>query len=478
MSVANRGRVSQAISWSAVDLLVRSGLNAAVLIVLARVLAPADFGLMAMLALFVALATLLVDSGFSLALIQRQGASHVDESTIFFFTVGMAVVVAALLSALAPWIANFYKQPILREMTWWMALNLFLNSFGTIHTALLTKNLDFRTLAKATGSASVISGCVALILALQGFGVWSLIGQALAFTVTMVMLLWLLHPWRPIWIFDSTSLRSYFGFGGYVLWSGLLNVMYRNLYALLIGKMHPVEDVGYYSQARRVQDLPVRALTGIVDRVSFPVFASVANNKSRLTRMLSKAITAIFFVTAPLMVGLAVLVEPLTVLVFGDKWLPMAPVLEALAIAGLVSPLNQMNLNALKAQGYAALNAKIQLIRVGIAIFLLLVTSPYGIVAVAYGQALASLLAFVVNTYYTRKYLDYGGLAQLRDVLPYLAACVPMAILVWLTSHIPFESGALSVPTSVLVGAASYILICRMSRLEALDHFLNMLRRR
>src|SRR5690606_36150526 len=197
----------------------------------------------------------------------------------------------------------------------------------------------------------------------------------------------------------------------------------------------------------------VKVLTSIVARVSFPVFSGMSGDKARLAITLSKAIRTIFFVTAPSMVGLIMLSAPLVTFLFGEKWLPMAPVLEALAIAGLAAPLSQMNLNVLKAQGYAVLNAKIQLIRLGIAIFLLLVTSPYGIVAVAYGQALASLLALVVNTYYTDKHLNYGYAKQLLDVLPYLAACVPLAIVLWLIGQVDFESTAILLGASMIAGA-------------------------
>ena len=402
--MADRFRIGQAVGWSVIDVLVRHGLNFIVLVVLARTLSPADFGLVAMLALFVAVAGLLIDSGFGQALIQRQQTSLTDESTIFFFTLAMGAFIALLLCALAPWIATFYGQPLLKQMTYWMALNLFLNAFGTIHTTLLTKELNFKTITKAGVVAAVVSGGVAVFMAMHGWGVWSLVGQVLAATITTVLLLWLMHPWRPQWAFSSSSLRSFFKFGGFLLWTGLLSTLYSNLYALLIGKMHSVQDVGFYSQAQRLQQLPVSVITGVVGRVAFPVFSAVADDKLRLARGMRKALLSVMFINIPLMLGLMVLADQLVLTLLGSAWLPSVPVLQVLAVGGLLWPLHALNIDVLKAQGHSALNARIQAVKLTIAITLLVATSPYGIVAIAYGQVFASLIVFFINAYYSKSF--------------------------------------------------------------------------
>ncbi|RMG97586.1 MAG: lipopolysaccharide biosynthesis protein, partial [Chloroflexi bacterium] len=297
-------RIGKAVFWNALDLLTRSGLKLVVLVVLARWLRPADFGLFAMLAIFVAIAQLLIESGFSQALIQRQDSTHADESSIFFFNLMMGAVVAVLLCLASPGVAAFYAQPLLEPMTCWMALNLFINTFGGIHTALLQKELDFETLTKVGFFATLVSSGVALGMAASGWGVWSLVGQVLANTIVSVILLWLLHAWRPTWMFSFATLRSYFRFGGWLLWTSLLYVIYTNLYAMMIGKLHAVQDVGYYTQARRLQQIPINIVTSMAGRVSFPVYASVAADKQKLARGLSKATRAVVFVTLPLMLAI------------------------------------------------------------------------------------------------------------------------------------------------------------------------------
>lgn len=475
--MVNHLQVKKAVSWSMIDVFIRYGLNFLVLIVLARILSPSDFGLVAMLALFVAVSGLLIDSGFSQALIQRQQTTLIDESTIFFFTLVMGALIALILCALAPWIAAFYGQPLLERMTYWMALNLFLNAFGTIHTTLLTKGLDFKTITKAGVVATIVSGGVAVFMAMHGWGVWSLVGQAIATTITTVIMFWLLHPWRPLRVFSFSSLRSFFKFGGFLLWTGFFSTLHINLYALLIGKLHPVQEVGFYSQAQRLQQLPVNIMTNVVGRVAFPVFAAASEDKARLARGMRKALTSVMFINIPLMLGLLLLAEPLVLTLFGTKWLPSVPVVQVLAVAGLMWPLHALNINVLTAQGHSSLNARIQFIKLTIAISLLLIASPYGILAIAYGQVVSSLLAFFVNAHYSRIFLNYGGLAQLRDVLPYLAASVPMVLSIWVVGWTLKLSAQIELFAAVLIGSATYLMVCKLAKLEALESLVVMIRK-
>lgn len=473
-----RDKISRAVSWSAVDLLIRNGLSLLILVVLARILSPADFGLVAMLALFVAVGNLLIDSGFGQAIIQRQKSSLTDESTIFYFTLIMGAVIALILCLVAPLIALFYGQPVLEEMAYLMALNLFLNAFGTMHTTLLTKELNFKTISIAGASATLVSGGVAIIMALQGWGVWSLVGQVLASTIMMVTMLWLLHPWRPVWVFSFLSLRSYFSFGGFVLWTGILSTIHTNLYALIVGKLHSIQDVGYYSQARRLQLLPVNIMTTIVSRVAFPVFSAFSDDKARLARGMRKALTSVMFINIPLMLSILMLSEDLVLVLFGEKWLPSAPVLYVLAVAGLVFPFNALNIDVLKAQGHSALNARIQLIRLTIGISLLIMTSPFGIVAIAYGHVIASLLALLVNTHYTKKFLNYGALAQLRDIVPYVAASAPMILVILLVMQYAGLSSHSELFVAALAGGLTYLMMCKVAGLEAIEDLAAMINSR
>jgi O-antigen/teichoic acid export membrane protein len=470
-------KTMSATKWSALDVFLRQGAQFAVSIVLARILVPEDFGVVAMLALFVGVAGIFIDSGFSSALIQRQTITHTDESTVFFFNLGMGAVVALLLCLAAPWIAAFFKQPILIYLSYAMALNLFLSALASIHITLLTKEMNFKTIAKVGGIASLVSGILAIVLASQGFGVWSLVGQALMSSAITVLLLWVWHPWRPTWTFSFVSLSSFFRFGGYLLWTGLLSVINTNLYALLVGKLHSVQEVGFYSQAQRLQQFPVSIMSNVVGRVVFPAFAAVAEDKVSLARMLRKSLISAMFINVPLMLGLIVLAEPLVLVLFGEKWLPSVPVMQVLAIVGMMWPFHLNNVNVLIAQGHTSLNARIELIKLTVAITLLILTSPFGILAIAYGQVLASLLAFFVNTHYSKVMLDYGGFAQIRDIAPYVLSSLPMVLVVWLITRLMYNSVQLELVVAVLAGGLTYLAICKMARLEGIDYLLALWKR-
>ena len=475
--MTNRSQIGQAISWSAIDAFIRYGLNFFVLVVLARMLLPADFGLVAMLALFVNVSSVLIDGGFSQSLIQRQHTSPTDESSIFFFTLITGLLMALILCAFAPWIASFYVQPKLELMAYWMALNLFLNSFCTIHTTLLTKQLDFKTIAKVGAVSTIVSGCVAIYMALYGYGVWSLIGQALASTITTVFMLWLLNPWRPQWLFSIAALKSFFRFGGFTMWTNFVAALYVSLYALLIGKLQSVQEVGFYTQAQRLQQIPVNVMTSVISRVIFPVFAAAAEDKVLLARGLRKGMIMVMFINIPLMLGVMMLAKPLILTLFGAKWLSSVPIMQVLAAAGLLWPLHALNINVLNAQGYSHLFARIQLINLTIAITLLFITSAFGILAIAYGQVVLSFLVFFINAYYTDVFLGYSGLAQLRDILPYFVAAIPMIVTIYFLEWILEAPVQVELLISILGGSLIYLFICKIAQLEIFEFIADFLQK-
>jgi teichuronic acid exporter len=476
--LVHHAKVRSAVGWSVLEIFVRQGLGFVISIVLARILAPEDFGIIAMLAIFLVVASLFIDSGFSQALIQRQGSTHVDESTIFFFNLGMGGLVALVLCLCASWIAGFYHQPILREITFLMAFNLMVNACGSIHTALLSKALDFKTLAKSGVAATLLSGTLAIIMALAGWGVWSLVWQTIVSSLVMVAMLWSLHPWRPQWVFSLASLRSYFRFGGFLLLTGVLNNAYLNLNSLVIGKLYSSRDVGFYSRAQNLQQLPVTLLTSMVGRIAYPVFSQTADDKERLARGMRKAQAAIMLVNIPLMMVFLVLAEPLVLALLGSKWSTVIPVLQILSVGGILWPLNALNLNVLKAQGHSDLNVRILLVKMLIGISLLALASTRGILAIAYAQALASILAFFINAHYSRVFLNYGAWSQLKDLLPLFAAAVPAGLGMWLVVSMADLPAYAELVLAAGAGGVLYLGACHLLHVSALAEMLRLLQSR
>lgn len=467
-----------AVFWSGADVFMRQGLQFFVSILLARLLSPDDFGVLAMLYLFTGIAGLFIDSGFSSALVQRQDITPADESTVFFFNLGAGLVVALGLCWAAPWIAAFFEQPVLQGLTYVMALNLFLGAFGAIQNVLLTKTLNFKLLMKIGVVASLLSGVLAVILAWQGFGVWSLALQTLVSTVITVALLWRWHPWRPQWVFSFTALRSLFRFGGFLLLSGLLDTIYTRLYSVIIGKLFSARELGFYTRAASTQQLPVNVLTNVLNRVAFPVFSAAAADKAQLARGVRKALRTIMLFNIPAMLGLMVVAEPLVITLFGEKWLPSVPILQVLCLAGVLWPLHVINLNVLMAQGHSNLFFRIEVLKKIIGVVAIAVASFYGILAIAWSQVVVGVLCFLLNAHYTGVFLGYSAWNQTRDLLPYLAVSVLMTLAVWPIHLYSVLSPAAQLGLISGVGALVYLLACRLFRLAAFDELWALLARR
>ena len=467
-----RQKTTSAAKWSALDVFMRQGVQFIVFIVLARMLVPEDFGVIAMLTLFIGVAGIFIDSGFSTALVQRKNTTHVDESTVFFFNLGVGAVAGLLLCATAPWIAKFFNQPVLQYLSYAMAFSLFVGAFGSIHTTLLSKEMNFKTTAKVGIVSSVVAGALAIYMANQGYGVWSLAGHTVGLGIVTVLLLWRWHPWRPSWTFSFGSLRSFFRFGGYTMAATLTDVFSTNLYLILIGKMYSIRDVGFYDRAQKTQQLPIMLMMGIINRVAFPTFASVAEDKGRLVRGLRQAQAISMFVNIPALVGIIILAEPLVLTLFGEQWLPCVPILQVLGLGGLLWPLHVLNLNILMAQGRSDLFFKITILKKVLTISLTVAASFYGVMAIAWTQVVVSIIGYFVNTHYTEALLGYGGMKQLRDLAVNFAAVIPMAGVVYLTTDMMQTLPIIELSLASIVGGVVYLLTCRLLRVELLNECL------
>lgn len=471
-------KITRGVLWSAIDVLLRQGSQFVILIVMARILSPDDFGTMALLALFVGLANVFVDGGFGSALIQRQNNTHTDESTVFFFNLVMGLVVLVALCTLAPYIAHLFDKPILRPLTYVMAANVFINAFGSIHTILLTKELNLKLVAKIGGIASALSGGLAVYLALQGFGVWSLAIQTVTTSLFSVLLLWKWHAWRPLRAFSLSSLRSYFRFGGYLLIVSFVDILHTNLYSLLIGKFYQIREVGFYDRAQKTQLLPVNFIMLVINRVAFSTFSSLAEDREKLARAFRKAQRLVMFVNIPLALMMIVLAEPIIQTLFGEKWLPSAPILQVLGISALLWPMHILNTNVLMAQGRSDLFFRIMLIKKTVSISLTVLGSFYGILAIAWAQVAASVFSLVVNAYYSRVFLNYGVFRQVRDLLPCLSLGAFAGAAVWLALRHSDFVYYLDLALGISLGGLIYTAIAYAARINTLSEIIGLVRRR
>lgn len=458
------------------DAFMRQGLQFFISIILARLLSPEDFGLIAIITVFTSLAGLFIDSGFGSALIQKQDTTITDEATVFFFNVGVGALSAIALCLAAPWISGFFEQPALQALTYVMALNLFITSFGSIHRAMLTKKMDFKTSAKITAVSTFLSGLLAILLAWNGVGVWSLAWQILLSTLLTVLMLWVVSPWRPRLIFSLDSLKRLYGFGGYLMLTDLLEVLDTRLQFVLIGKLYAASDLGFYARAQTTRQMPIGMLEGVMSRVAFPVFSEVSIDKDRLVRGIKKATLMMMLINIPIMMGLAVVAEPFVIVLFGERWLPTVPFLQVLCLGGILWPLHVVNLNVLMALGRSDIYFRIGIVKKIISISAVIYASQFGIIAMAWSQVAVGVIAFFINTYYIGTLLGYGARRQTVDLLPYYGAGLIMAACTWFVGQAVHWPSAVELICLTGIGMSVYLLMSWVLKLSALADLLQIFR--
>lgn len=450
--------------WSFFERVGEQGISFVISIILARLLFPEQFGLIAMLWIFISVAIVFVNSGFGQALIQKQDTTHVDECSIFYFNILISFLAAGLLCLAAPWIAAFYKQPLLTPLTRVMSLNLIINAFGIVQITLLKKRIDFKTQLKVSVIALALSGIIGIIMAFNGFGVWSLVGLELSTNLFRTVLLWVFHRWRPAWVFSYASLRVMFAFGSKLLCASLITTIFDNLYLIVIGKIFSAADLGFYSRAKRLQQLPTNNLSSAVMRVTFPVFSSIQDNKAHLKRGVRKVLLMLAMINFPIMIGLAIVAKPLVLVLLTDKWLPCVPYLQLLCLFGMLYPLHTINLNVLLSQGRSDITLRISILENVLKVAFLAITWRWGIEAILWGQIVLSLLCYFMSTHYTARLIKYPIHEQIRDLSPYLGVAGIMGVGVHALEYVITGSVALLLAAQVATGITLFTGLCCIFR--------------
>lgn len=461
--------------WSVVERFSVQGIGFIVMIIMARVLTPADYGLVGELTIFIAVSQSLVDSGFSQALIRKQDRTEVDNSTVFYFNIGVGISLYLLMSFCAPLIARFYSQPILVPLTRLLSLNILINSLVVVQRAQFTIRIDFRTQAKASLTASIVSGCVGITMVYTGHGVWSIVWYQLSNLITNVVMLWILSKWRPQRVYSWKSFRELFGFGSKLALSGIINTIYNNIYLIVIGKVFKASDLGYYTRAHQFADFPSSNVSGIIQRVTFPVLCTIQNDEQRLRNVYRNFLRLAGFVVFPLMVGLAALAHPLINTVLTPKWAFAATLLQVICLSMMWYPIHSINLNLLQVKGRSDLFLKLEIIKKIVGITIMCISVPFGIIAMCWGALASSLIALVINTHYTGKLIDVGFFVQIRDLLPTLAYSFSMGAVVWLVSRL-LPSDLLRLMVGIPIGLIYFFIITKFTGSRDLRELISFIK--
>jgi teichuronic acid exporter len=463
----HRSKTAAAFTWSFIDRIGTQLLRSVFAIILARLLLPGDFGLIALLSVFIGVADVIMTSGLGTALIRKKVVSHVDECSIFYFNVVVGIILTTVLIWVLPYVAEAYRLPQLTLIGRVASFDVLVTSLCIVPGSLMVRRLDFLTLCKVSIISVVTSGILGIILGWKGFGVWSIVAQQLFGNLTYVVLLWILTGWRPVAGFSFQSLRDVFGFGSSFAFISLLDVFAKNLSSAIIGWRFTSIEVGLYQRAAQLEEVPVMTIYFAVSRPSLPLFAAAQDDTVALDRRFRSVLTHLALIAFPVMTGLAVVAKPLVVTLLTTKWLECVPLFRLLCAVGIFIPLQRINLYVIVAKGRSPLFLQLELARTLIAVILISIAGYFGVKTMIVSQILAMGITWYVNSIWAGRIVSYSFWNQLVDVSPYAFVSALMAGGMMWAKNIPFGNDVGLFIGQTIVGASLYVGLCWVFRLSA-----------
>jgi teichuronic acid exporter len=453
--------------WNTIDKFAVQGIGFGIGIVLARILMPSDYGLIGMLAIFIAISQLMIEGGFSSALIQKHKPTNVDYSTIFYFNFIVAAIFYLILFLTAPLIASFYEVPQLTLITRVVSLSILINALSIVQQTRLTISLDFKTQTQVSLFGVVISGVLGIVAAYQGCGVWALVIQNLSSAFVRMLFLFYYNKWIPKFLFSVSSFKKLFKFSSYLLVATFISTFIQNVYSIIIGKVFAAKDLGFYSNAKQYPELLSATISNVLLGVTYPVLVSLQHERDKMVMVYGRLMRVTVFFVMPMLTLFALLSEPFIKFVLTDKWMPIAPLISWMCFARLIVPISTLNMNILNAIGRSDLFLKVNLSKLPLTIGALLITVPFGLKAVVIGHFATSFIAFFINAYYPGKLFGFGAIRQLREMKTVVIATLIMAACVY--GIIQFIStDFLKLLIGGLIGIVVYVIAAFIMKIEEL----------
>lgn len=450
------------IKWNAIGQVSAKVVQFALGLLIARMLMPEDYGVIGMLAIFVSVAQAFVDSGFGNALIRKTDRTETDCATAFYFNIVVAIAVYSMLYVAAPWIADFYRIPLLTDVVRALSLTIVISALGIVPRALRSVAVDFKSQAYASVTAALVSGLTGLYMAYCGYGVWALVWQQVVYTLISVGVIWLLARWMPRWVYSWRSFRMLFGYGSKLLASRLLHVAYVNASNLVIGKFYTPADLGYYDRGYQMASFPSLKLSDVLHTVTFPILAKLQGDDARLVHVYHRYVAMTSMVVFFVMTLLAAVAEPLVVMLLTEKWVGTVPFLRVLCIALMFDSICRLNNNMLFVKGWSGLFFRLEVIKKVVIVPVFLVAVHVGVMAICCVALVHTVVDISCSTYYLRKLLGVSG-REYRSVVRYfvlsVVACVPAYLICGLDL-----SPWIALPVAVVTASGIYWLSLHKDR--------------
>ena len=450
--------------WSGIDNLVQMGITFLVSIVLARLLSPDDYGLIGIIAIFTAVCTAIINSGFNTALIRKKNVADDDYNTAFIVNLTVSIFLYAVIFICSPLIADFFNREELVWLTRVTSLYLVLGALALVQQTRLTKRIDFKSQTIITLIASILSGIIGISMALLGFGVWALVGQLLIGQCVRTVLLWHVNKWLPSLCFSRASFHELFGFGWKMMLSELLNTIWKELYQVVVGKFYSPAALGQFTQSQQYSKLLSSNLTTVIQRVTYPVLSNIQDDKERMLVAYKKIIKSTMFITAISMFFLGAISEPLLYCLIGPKWHDAAVYLPLICISGSTYPLHAINLNMLQVQGRSDLFLLLEIIKKVILVGPLVVGIFVGIIPMLLVDVLATIICFFLNSHYSGKIIGYSSWTQLKDIASSYVVATIIALSVFFLKYLPL-SFWLILPMQLIIGTGLFFIICKSTKM-------------
>lgn len=472
-----RDKVVSGVAWSAAEKVGSMLLQMVVSIVVARLLMPEDFGVLAILTFFTALSTLFVDSGFSQTLIRKSEPTESDYKSVFIFNLVVATALYLLLVALSPTIASYYNLPIIKQIAPVLMLLLPLSALGVIQNTLFARQFRFALLSRINFTSSAVAGAVAIVMALNNCGVWSLVGQRLAQMTTKSVLLWIYGSWRLEGSFSLDSLRQMGGFSFRLLAKDTISYLYNNIAQLFIGKIYSADTLGYFNQAQKLKELPVTSAVQSFQSVTYPALSNIKDNPAKFAESFRYVLMMTAAVMFPAMVGMIAVADDMFMLLLGERWMPTVPYFKILSLTGLMLPLSMIAYNVLKVAGDGRVIVRIEVVAKVIMTAILALTIPHSVMAVAWGLAVMSAVEFLLNMAIATPLSGLKFSSVVRTLLPIALLTVVMYMAVITTSHFATQLALwLRFTLQIAVGVVTYLGVAVVLKMEFMHQVVQILK--
>lgn len=440
-------------------------------IILARLLFPEDYGVLAILSAFIAIANIFIQGGLNTALIQKKNSDEVDFSSVFWITIALSGFIYALLFLMAPLIAKFYNNEILTPVLRVLSITIFFGALNSIQYAMVSKTMQFRRFFYSSMGGVVGSGALGIVFAYLGYGVWALVIQQLSNSFLISIILWFTVKWRPRFLFNFSRLKALYSFGWKILVANFLSAAYMQCYSLIVGKFFSAIDLGLYSRGRQFPNVITNSIDGSIQSVMMPTFSAKNENTEELKRILRKSISYSCYLLFPVMFGMIATAKPLITVLLTEKWINCVIYLQLGCLYFAFWPIHSNNLTAINALGRSDISLKLEIIKKTLIIIEWIITIRFGLVVVAIGQVIETLISVFINAFPNKKLLNYSIKELLIDIFPSLLISFVMCCIVWCL-HFFVLNNYLLLFLQIILGILSYIGLSKIFRLKCFQEIV------